>query len=315
MKALTQILQRAVAERAQPWALATLVRTRGSTYRKPGARLLVDVRGDTLGVLSGGCLEEEIARCGLSVIASGVSELITFDTRLLYGCNGFVEILVEKIPAAENGGNFFALLAEKLARREWCRVRTRFEGENLGSALLPGDALVVEQPGTFIHTISPPIRLLVFGNGPEVSPIQAFADGLGWVVESLPHPSDLPDDFVPDDQTAALIMTHHFGRDLAALDRLLPLQLPYVGLLGPRKRHGELLAQFQDYRELPPSWIENLHAPAGLDIGSEAPEEIALSIVSEVAAVLAKRRGGFLRDRLRAIHSDEPRPVNVEQAA
>ncbi|HEY5891953.1 MAG TPA: XdhC family protein [Chthoniobacterales bacterium] len=313
MKALTQILQRAIAECTQPWALATLVRTRGSTYRKPGARLLVDMRGDTLGVLSGGCLEEEIARRGLAVIASGVPELITFDTRLLYGCNGFVEILVEKIPAAEKGENFLTLLAKKLARRELCRVRTRFEGENPGSELLPGDALVVEHAGTFIHTISPPIRLLVFGTGPEVAPIQAFADGLGWVVEHLPHPSDLPEDFVADDQTAALIMTHHFGRDLAALNRLLPLQLPYVGLLGPRKRHGELLAQFQDYRELHPSWIENLHAPAGLDIGSEAPEEIALSIVSEAAAVLAKRGGGFLRDRQRSIHSEEPRPV--EQAA
>jgi xanthine/CO dehydrogenase XdhC/CoxF family maturation factor len=313
MKALKQILRRAIAERSQPWALATLVRTRGSTYRKPGARLLVDARGDTLGVLSGGCLEEEIGRRGLAGIASGVPELVTFDTRLLYGCDGFVEILVEKIPAAEMGGNFLTLLAEKLARRELCHVRTRFEGEKPGSEPLLGDALVVEQPGTFIHAIQSPIRLLDFGNGPEVAPIQAFADGLGWFVEPLPHPSALPEDFVPDAQTAALIMTHNFGRDLAALDRLLPLQLPYVGLLRPRKRHGELLAQFQDYRELDPSWIENLHAPAGLDIGSEAPEEIALSIVSEVAAVLAKRRGGFLRDRLRSIHSEEPR--GIEQAA
>jgi xanthine/CO dehydrogenase XdhC/CoxF family maturation factor len=116
----------------------------------------------------------------------------------------------------------------------------------------------------------------------------------------------LSDDFVFDDQTVALVMTHNFGRDLAALDRLIPARLPYIGLLGPRKRHAELLSQFQNYRELPPAWIGNLYAPAGLDIGSEAPEEIALSIVSEVATVLAKCRGGFLRDRLRSIHADEP---------
>jgi XdhC/CoxI family protein len=64
---------------------------------------------------------------------------------------------------------------------------------------------------------------------------------------------------------------------------------------------------------LDPSWMENLYAPAGLDIGSEAPEEIALSIVSEVAAVLSKRRGGFLRDRVRAIHSNESQ--TIEHAA
>jgi xanthine/CO dehydrogenase XdhC/CoxF family maturation factor len=306
MKSLTHILQRAMTDRLQPWALATLVRTSGSTYRKPGARLLVDPRGDTLGVLSGGCLEEEIGRRGKGVIQSGVPEVITFDTRRIYGCNGYLEILIERVPAAERIGNFLTRLGEKLFRREKCRVRTDFEGEVRGSDLLPYDALVIEQSGILIHSISPPIRLLVFGGGPEIEPIRAFAYDLGWIVEQLLHPSQLSDDFVFDDQTAALVMTHNFGRDLATLDRLIPARLPYIGLLGPRKRHAELLSQFQNYRELPPAWVGNLYAPAGLDIGSEAPEEIALSIVSEVATVLAKRRGGFLRDRLRSIHADEP---------
>ena len=295
-----------MTDRLQPWALATLVRTRGSTYRKPGARLLVDARGDTLGVLSGGCLEEEIGWRGQRVIQSGVPELVTFDTRRIYGCDGYLEVLIERVPAAEKIGNFLTRLGEKLFRREKCRVRTDFEGDVRGSDLLPADAIVIEQPGTLIHFISPPIRLLVFGEGPEVGPIQAFASDLGWIAEQLLHPTELSDDFVFDDQTVALVMTHNFGRDLAALDRLIPARLPYVGLLGPRKRHAELLSQFQNYRELLPLWIRNVYAPAGLDIGSEAPEEIALSIVSEVATVLAKRPGGFLRDRPRPIHADEP---------
>ncbi len=101
-------------------------------------------------------------------------------------------------------------------------------------------------------------------------------------------------------------MTHNFGRDLAVLDRLLPLRLPYLGLLGPRKRHGELLAHYAGLRDLDPAWLAPLHAPAGLDIGSEAPEEIALSIISEIAAVLAGRTAGFLRDRATAIHALPP---------
>jgi xanthine/CO dehydrogenase XdhC/CoxF family maturation factor len=92
-------------------------------------------------------------------------------------------------------------------------------------------------------------------------------------------------------------MNHNFGRDLLALDRLFPLQLRYVGLLGPKKRRAELLAQLSEHRPVDfDIAIKNLFAPAGLDIGSEAPEEIALAIVSEVAAVLSNRMGGFLRE-------------------
>jgi xanthine dehydrogenase accessory factor len=99
-------------------------------------------------------------------------------------------------------------------------------------------------------------------------------------------------------------MTHNFGRDLLALDRLLPFQLRYVGLLGPRKRHAELLTRLSEYRSFDfDAGVRNLFAPAGLDIGSDAPEEIALSIVSEVAAVLSNRCGGCLRQRKSEIHT------------
>jgi xanthine dehydrogenase accessory factor len=125
---------------------------------------------------------------------------------------------------------------------------------------------------------------------------------LGWVIEHFAHPSQLTEDFRPDAQTAALVMTHNFGRDLLALDRVLPLQLRYVGLLGPKKRHAELLARLSEYRPLDFASV-NLFAPAGLDIGSEAPEEIALAIVSEVAAVLSNRVGGFLRERRSDSHT------------
>ena len=149
-----------------------------------------------------------------------------------------------------------------------------------------------------------PIRLLLFGTGPEIQPIIKFAGNLGWVIEGFDHPSELAEDFHPDTQTAALVMNHNFGRDLLALDRLLPLQLRYVGLLGPKKRHAELLARLSEYRPLvTDDELDRISGPSGLDIGSEAPEEIALAIVSEVAAVLSDRRGGFLRERGSDIHA------------
>ncbi|HEY4270553.1 MAG TPA: XdhC family protein [Candidatus Udaeobacter sp.] len=304
MKSLQQITQRVAENPAQPWALATLVRTEGSTYRKPGARLLVDSQGGTLGVLSGGCLEEEIGRRGQIVIESGLPVLLSFDTKRLYGCDGQLKILVERIPEAGENGNLITKIGRLLEHREICRVRILFEGDVMGSNLLASDALVSERPGVLIDTVPLPVRLLLFGTGPEIEPIAQLSGNLGWIVERFGHPSELPADFRPDTQTAALVMTHNFGRDLLALDRLLPLQLRYVGLLGPRKRHAELLARLGEYRTFDSNAeFKNLFAPAGLDIGSEAPEEIALAIVSEVAAVLSDRRGGFLRERKDDIHA------------
>jgi xanthine dehydrogenase accessory factor len=221
-----------------------------------------------------------------------------FDTKRLYGCDGQLKILIEPLPPAGQTGNLITRVGRLLINRDVCRIRTCFEGDALGSKLLPTDALLTERRGVLIDTVPLPVRLLLFGTGPEIEPITQLAGGLGWIVERFGHPSELAEDFQPDAQTAALVMTHNFGRDLVALDRVLPLQLRYVGLLGPRKRHAELLARLGEHRPIDfDAGMKNLFAPAGLDIGSEAPEEIALAIVSEVAAVLSDRAGGFLRER------------------
>ncbi len=318
MKSLERILAAACRERDHPWALATLVRTAGSTYRKPGARLLVSPDGSTTGVLSGGCLEEEIARLGLEVMTSGSPRLVPFDTRRLYGCDGRLEIFIERIEPAREAGNFLTAVAGRIEQREICRIKIEHSGcgqnaratvarafcpEPSRSELLPHHTLLIQREDCFVEILPLPVRLLLFGDGPEIPPIRLFAAGLGWCVRAYTHPAELPSDFLTDEQTAAVVMTHNFGRDFAALDRLLPLGLPYLGLLGPKRRHAELLGRLQEIRELEPDWLASLHAPAGLDIGSESPEEIALSIVSEVAAVLANRSGGSLRDRASAIHS------------
>jgi len=304
VKALQQVIRRVAENPSRPWALATLVQAEGSTYRKPGARLLVDSDGGTLGVLSGGCLEEEIGRRGRKVITDASPVLLSFDTKRVYGCDGQLKILVEPVPAAGQNGNLITKIGRLIRKRELCRIRTCFEGDALGSELLPSDVLLAERRGVLIDTVPLPVRLLLFGTGPEIEPITQFAGNLGWVVERFGHPSELAEDLYLDTQTAALVMTHNFGRDLLALDRLLPLQLRYVGLLGPRKRHAELLARLSDYRPHDfDAGVRNLFGPAGLDIGSEAPEEIALAIVSEVAAVLSNRSGGLLRERKSDIHT------------
>ena len=304
MKTWEQIVRRVGENPAQPFALATLVQTEGSTYRKPGARCLIDSEGATLGVLSGGCLEHEIARHGARVIENATPVALSFDTRLLYGCDGRLKVLIERIPAARENGNLITQIGRALDQREVCRVRTCFENGPLGSELVTANVLVAETPGVLIDIIPVPVRLLLFGAGPEIEPLTNLAATLGWIVEHFRHPSELSDDFRIDAQTAALVMNHNFGRDLLALHRVLPLQLRYVGLLGPKKRHTELVARLYEHGLLEfEAGASNLFAPAGLDIGSEAPEEIALSIASEIAAVLAGRGGGFLRERKSDVHA------------
>src|SRR6187200_654371 len=99
MKELVDIVRMWERRAGESFALATLVRAQGSSYRRPGARMLIAGDGATVGSLSGGCLEEEVAERALEVMRTGAAELMTFDTRRRFGCNGTIEILVE--PARE----------------------------------------------------------------------------------------------------------------------------------------------------------------------------------------------------------------------
>jgi xanthine/CO dehydrogenase XdhC/CoxF family maturation factor len=105
-----------------------------------------------------------------------------------------------RLPAAEPNGNLITEIGRSFMSREVCRVRTCFEGDTLGSKVLTADALVAERHGVLIDTVSPPIRLLLFGTGPEVEPITQLAGNLGWLVEHFGHPSELGEHFRPDAQ-------------------------------------------------------------------------------------------------------------------
>jgi xanthine/CO dehydrogenase XdhC/CoxF family maturation factor len=292
VKEIRDILRAFELHRGQPLAMATLVRAQGSSYRRPGARMLICPDGVAVGSLSGGCLEEEVARCASEVIRTGTPSLMSFDTRLRFGCNGTIEIFVEAGPE-----NFLSELAANFANRRAWRAATVFDAKNeeLGTRFI---ALEEEVPdGVFIQEIGPPIRLLIFGDGPDSIPLRAFAEILGWDVIEADQAADLPNH--ADERTAAIVKSHNYGRDFAALCHLLKLDLEYVGLLGPRKRRDQLLNAVLDSGI---SIDAELFAPAGLDLGAETPEEIALALVSEIQAVFAGASAELLRDRKAPIH-------------
>src|SRR5205085_12446130 len=101
MKEIREIICFWEAHRDEPLALATLARARGSSYRRPGARMLIAGDGASAGSLSAGCIEEEVIACAREVIRDGKPRLISFDTRRRFGCTGSTEIFVELAP--DNG--------------------------------------------------------------------------------------------------------------------------------------------------------------------------------------------------------------------
>jgi xanthine dehydrogenase accessory factor len=107
------------------------------------------------------------------------------------------------------------------------------------------------------------------------------------------------------ENTAAVVMTHNYPDDVELLRALLPSNACYLGVLGPRERTSKLLEAIGvDAFGMMEGVFARLHSPAGVDIGAETPEEIALSIVAEIRAVCAARGGGFLRDRNAPIHDE-----------
>ncbi len=347
--------------------LATIVSVRGSTYRRPGARLLVSESGEVVGNLSGGCLEDEVEQLAQSVLDEGFPRLaffdLTDDDEVVWGwgmgCNGAIEVFLE--PTDNAAGVAEAL---RLAIEEDRPLAIATVIESSASAIAPG-ARVLVLPGDdrrgslgsqaaydavteaaanalslghtetrslpledgelrlFIEVLEPPLRLLVCGAGHDAIPLVQLASSLGWRVlvvddrkelldpKRFPGAKELvlarPDEVAAavgvDARTNVVIMSHNFLRDKAYLRSFLRTEAAYVGTLGPGARLERLLEDLgRDGVRASDEDLSKIHGPAGLDIGSETPEEIAAAIVTEILAVSHNRPGGFLKERKAPIH-------------
>lgn len=175
--------------------------------------------------------------------------------------------------------------------------------------------------------LDPPTPLLVFGAGPDAAPVVRLAAALGFAVhvvdprpalarpERFPDaasvracaPEEAPAEIAVTPESVALVMTHHYLHDRALLGWLLGTPARYVGVLGPKRRSEDLLRDLRAAGvEASPEALERVHAPAGLDVGADGADEIALALLAEITAVRAGRRGGPLRERKGPIH--EPLP-------
>jgi xanthine dehydrogenase accessory factor len=225
-KAVDRSIQ--LAEAGQRAALATVVRIEGSAYRRPGAKFLVEEGGQTLGGVSGGCLEADVREVALSVMRDGVPRLLHYDTGsdeervwgLGLGCNGSVDIFVQR-STSEVALRVAARLKDLLRGETAFAVSTFVEGPGrVGSALVVGStgvladsmgdsrldseiaclaldqlakgesALHVVGAGrVFTEVYSPPPHLIVCGAGDDSIPLVGYAASAGFRVTLVDHRS------------------------------------------------------------------------------------------------------------------------------
>ncbi len=377
MKEIRAIIDsfRAAEARGATSALVTLVKVKGSSYRRAGARMLVTDDGQRAGAVSGGCLENDIQRKAMLAISVNRSSLIVYDTTddeditaddIRYGvglgCNGVAYVLIEPITQTAGRlhldalaefvhhpkpqvlaivfgaeGNLTAdvghvLTFNELASRSYSlssdlgRV-VATDAEACFHAKRSATKLYEFSDGraeVFFEYLAPPVSLAIFGAGYDAVPLAAFAKELGWnvaivdgrpsYVSKLRFPS--ADALIIAKHNAlaqvyeqiqvsdvAVLMSHNYIYDLAALRAIHNAPLKYIGVLGPKKRTDKLFAELRSNGvEISDDFLNRVYAPMGLDIGAELPDEIALSVLSEIRAVLSRRSGGHLRLRRAPIH-------------
>jgi len=380
MKEINDILHafERARQQGQRTALASVVHVDGSSYRRPGARMLINDEGQLTGAISGGCLEGDALRKALSVIAQQYSRLVTYDTTheddidvgVQLGCAGVIQVLFEPIDVQAKI-NPVVLLQKAAARRQNAVLVTLFSKEEKNAAQA-GTCLLLEEDNTltgdipvavlketviqdahavmtagismfknytatgqtitaFIEFLQPPVSLVVVGAGNDAIPLVNIAAAIGWdasVVDGrathakaqrfesacqvlVSKPENVLQKLNIDERTAFVLMTHNYHYDLSMLKALLERDVFYIGVLGPKKKLDRMLGELKEQgMDISPEQLNAVYGPVGLEIGAETAEEIAVSIIAEIKAVLAGRKGMSLRDSQQAIHL---RPVSAEE--
>ena len=315
--------------------LASVVALDGSSYRRPGVRMLIKSNGEMIGAVSGGCVEKEILLQSESVFKTGIPKVMTYDGRYRLGCEGILYILIEPFNPDKS---FIQAFKNCLVKREIFEVISQYQKQksediNYGSFVVidnqqyklnqlrkdfPNKAYSI-----FSQKMPPCFKLLIIGAEHDAVELCKYASLTGWEVSIVSGVSEsknienfpgahqfiatTPEEMnfsMVDDQTAVVLMTHNFAYDLRYLVALRNKTPNYIGLLGPTKRREDLLSQFIEYcPDISDVFLETIHGPAGLNIGSETPQEIAVSIVSEILAFTRKRKPISLSKKPGRIHS------------
>lgn len=297
------------ARSAGNWVLALISHTEGHAYRKAGSLMFLSDTGKQIGMLSGGCLESDLQLQALRVLENQKPRTVVYDGndednimwQLGVGCGGRIEIALLPIPNNSHHLQLNALRAHLQARKKGCYK------VSLTSASAEIVEYATEQKTRRINDIlyipfAPPPHLTVFGAGLDSQPLIDIAVRLGWSVTLIEHRAgrnkpklfhekvrflyaplgDIPEDLASDID-ACIICTHNVESDAQALIWTQNSSARYCGLLGPKSRARKVM-QTASLRER--DLTVPIASPAGLALGGDLPESIALSIIAECHAVL-----------------------------
>lgn len=335
LKNIVEAAQEALSSGLQT-ALVTVVALEGSSYRRPGVRMLVIESGAMVGAVSGGCVEKEIMRQAQSVFQTGQPKTMTYDGRLRLGCEGILTLLIEPFAPTDS---FFESFDGYLTARQPVTITTYYHpevGSTQGGSLVhfstsnPTPVRSSAEPVQwatqgltfFKNTLAPSLRLWIIGAEHDSVALCQLASLSGWEVTVVAAPdeqktaADFPgvSHFKPisaealalentDSETAVVLMTHSLVKDVKYLGALLDRPLGYLGMLGPKRRRERIISEMLEYHpEVTPEFLEQIHGPSGLDVGAETAQEIAISILAEIMAVLRQRSPIHLREKSQGIH-------------
>lgn len=315
--------------------LASVVHLDGSSYRKPGVRMLIGEDLSTIGAVSGGCVEKEIIRRASSVFADGKPKIITYDGRYRLGCEGILYILIEPF-FIEN--TFLKRFSEVIQQRETLKIDSFFQKDdeifgNFGSQITFSNQETVAfsqdfsldettEINLFSQVLVPAFKLLIIGGEHDAVKLCKIASNLGWeidVITSAKDPKQLADfpganlvigespetiQFTDlNENTAIVIMNHSYVQDLKYLVKLANFQPTYIGILGAPKKGERLFNElFEFVPEVSVAFLNCIYTPAGLHIGAQTPEEIAISIIAEILAIFREKEPFSLRNLKGKIH-------------
>ncbi|WP_347923113.1 XdhC family protein [Pontimicrobium sp. SW4] len=313
--------------------LVSVVALDGSSYRKPGVRMLIIKNNEMIGAVSGGCVEKDILRQSQSIFLDGQSKMMTYDGRYRLGCEGILYILLEEFKPKES---FFDAFVKCLETRQEFVIQSNYLKKE---GLTKGIGTTVEIEGQvyslsnismsesitlqFTQKMPPCFKLMIFGTEHDAVKLCQLASFNGWEVTVVSGPlesktiknfpgatafySVSPDDLELnsiDSETAIVLMSHNFANDLKYLLELKDTRPVYIGMLGPSHRREKLLSQFLEYcPDVDEQFLELIHGPAGLNIGAETPQEIAISILSEILSVVRSQTPMALKEKVGGIHN------------
>jgi xanthine/CO dehydrogenase XdhC/CoxF family maturation factor len=172
--------------------------------------------------------------------------------------------------------------------------------------------------------MQPAIAMVVVGAGNDAIPLMQIGNILGWEVSIVDgrnthakvdrfinacqvivsKPEKVLEQITIDNNTCFVLMTHNYKYDLAMMKALLQTAVPYIGVLGPKKKLQKMLDELATQgMVITDQMLARIYGPTGLDVGAETAEEIATSIIAEIQAVFNNKQGHMLKWKQDLIHS------------